>query len=156
MKTLTVLSDTHGNRSLFEKLDVIFSESDFIVHLGDTSSDGYFISKKYPGKTVVINGNCDLVKLGEGEKVLDVEGVKIFACHGHRYGVKQTLVKLAARAKELGCKIALYGHTHDAREDVIDGITLLNPGTGNRYSEKSYIYLIINGEKAVHKIVPIV
>lgn len=40
MKTLTVLSDTHGNRSLFEKLDVIFSESDFIVHLGDTSSDG--------------------------------------------------------------------------------------------------------------------
>lgn len=156
MKTLTVLSDTHGNRSLFEKLDVIFAESDYIVHLGDISADGYCISKKYPGKTVVINGNCDPVKLGDGEKVFDVEGVKIFACHGHRYGVKQTLVKLAARAKELGCKIALYGHTHNAREDFIDGITLLNPGTGNRYSEKSYIYLIINGEKAVHKIVPIV
>ena len=96
------------------------------------------------------------MKLGDNEKVLTIEGVKIFACHGHRYGVKQSLVKLAARAKELGCTIALYGHTHDAREDVIDGVTLLNPGTGSRYSQQSYIYLVINGGKAVHKIVQIV
>lgn len=156
MKTVTVISDTHGNRGLFEKLDGIFAESGYIIHLGDTSADGYFISKKYPEKTVIINGNCDPMKLGDNEKVLNIEGVKIFACHGHRYGVKQSLVKLAARAKELGCNIALYGHTHDAREDVIDGVTLLNPGTGSRYSQQSYIYLVINGGKAVHKIVQIV
>lgn len=153
MKTAVVISDTHGNRSFSESLDAIFAESDYIIHLGDTSADGREISKKYPVKTIAINGNCELFNLGDNERVLEIEGVKILACHGHRYGVKQSLLKLAARAKELGCAVALYGHTHEAREDEIDGVTLLNPGTGSRYSQKSYIYLIINGVKAVHKIV---
>ncbi|MDE7181842.1 MAG: metallophosphoesterase, partial [Clostridia bacterium] len=155
LKTIIVLSDTHGNRNFFDTVGTVLAESDYIIHLGDTSADGREILKKYPDKTVVINGNCDPFKLGDNEKVLEVEGVKIFACHGHRYSVKQTLAKLAARAKELNCNIALYGHTHDAREDEIDGVTLLNPGTGSRYSQKSYLYIVINSGKSVHKIVPV-
>ena len=40
MKTVTVLSDTHGNRRAMEKLDTVLAESDYIIHLGDTSGDG--------------------------------------------------------------------------------------------------------------------
>ena len=154
MKKITVVSDTHGNRRALDGLDTIFSESDIIIHLGDTSSDGSYIQAKFP-QTLLVNGNCDTVKLGEDERVIEVEGVKIFACHGHLYSVKFALSKLAARAKKLGCKIALYGHTHSGREDVVDGVTLINPGALNRYGENSYLYLVVYGGKFTAKIVPL-
>lgn len=153
MKTVVIISDTHGNRRGIEALFPVMEESDMIIHLGDTSQDGGFIRAKFPGKTYLINGNCDLTKLGEDELVLDIEGVKLLACHGHRYSVKYTSAKLVQRAKELGCKVALYGHTHSAFEGETDGVLLINPGTLSRYSKKSYCYLIINGDKAVAKIV---
>lgn len=153
MKTVVVLSDTHGNAGAVEKLDNIFSECDFIVHLGDTSGDGAKIAKKYPGKTYLVNGNCDPVRCGENELLIEIENVKIFATHGHLYSAKSTLLKLAKRAKELKCKLALYGHTHRAREEEADGVTLINPGTMSRYSRQSYCYLVINGDRAVSKIV---
>lgn len=152
MKTCIVLSDTHGNTQAIRDLDGMFAENDYIIHLGDTSSDGSIIRKSYPAKTTLINGNCDFYsKFGEDESVITVENVKIFACHGHNYSVKTTLLRLAARAKELGCDIALYGHTHEAREDVIDGVTLLNPGSLSRFGGKSYLYLVVNGEKFTYK-----
>lgn len=153
MKTIVVVSDTHGYRRGLEELDGIFAESDMIIHLGDTSADGSFIRSKYPDKTHVLNGNCDIMPLGEDEQVIQVENLKIFACHGHKYSVKSTLSRLTERAKELDCKIALYGHTHRAREEEIDGITVINPGCGSRYGGRSYLYLVVNGNKAVTKLV---
>lgn len=152
MKTLFVLSDTHGNRADVEKFYPIMAESDYIVHLGDTSSDGSRIKGNFPEKTYLLNGNCDLAALGEEELVLEVENVKILCCHGHRYSVKRTLEKLAERAKELGCTVALYGHTHMADERIENGVLCVNPGTMSRYSHKTYCYLVINDKTAVAKI----
>lgn len=154
MKKITVVSDSHGNRSALDRLNTVFSESDIIIHLGDTSADGSYLQAKFP-QVQLLNGNCDPVKLGEDEKIIQAENVKILACHGHLYSVKSTLSRLAARAKEYGCQIALYGHSHRAREDFIDGVTLLNPGALYRYGEKSYLYLVVNGEKFTCKIVPL-
>jgi hypothetical protein len=153
MKTITVVSDSHGNRRAFEQLDGVFAESDIIIHLGDTSGDGQFIKNKYPNKTYVLNGNCDFMKVGQDKLVLQVEGVKIFACHGDAYSVKTMLSRLAYAAEEEGCTVALYGHTHIAREDVMGDVTLFNPGTLSRYSQKTYLYLVIHENKAVGKIV---
>lgn len=153
MTTIIILSDSHGNRHAIEQLFPIMEESDLIIHLGDTSQDGGFIRTKFPYKTRVVNGNCDLMKLGDDELVMEVEGVKIFACHGHTYSVKSTPAKLAKRAKELGCTVALYGHTHSASELEVDGVLTVNPGTLSKYSNKSYCYLVINGDKAVAKTV---
>lgn len=153
MTTIVVLSDTHGNRRDIESLFPVMEESDMIIHLGDTSQDGSFILAKFPNKTYLLNGNCDIFKAGENELVLEVEGVKIFACHGHLYSVKSTPVKLVKRAKELDCAVALYGHTHTACEKEIDGVLTVNPGTMSKYARKSYCYLVINGNKAVAKTV---
>ena len=79
MKTLTVISDTHGNMRKITELNAIFEECDYIVHLGDTSSDGARIRAQFPDKTILINGNCDPVKLGEDEKVIEIENVRIFS-----------------------------------------------------------------------------
>lgn len=153
MKTVTVVSDSHGNRRAMEKLDGIFAESDYIIHLGDGVSDGARVKSRYPDKTYLLNGNCDGVKLGEEQTVLEIEGVKIFACHGDKFGVKSGTARLVAKAAENGCSVALFGHTHKPTEQTVDGITLFNPGTLSRYSRNTYLYLVINGEKAVGKIV---
>lgn len=151
MKTVVVLSDTHGDRQGIDDLSTVLSECDYIIHLGDTSSDGYYIKKRFPDKTYIINGNCDPIKVGDDELVLEIEKVRLFCTHGHRYGVKSTLSRLSLRAEELGCSIALYGHTHDAKETVSGSVTMLNPGAMSRFSAKCYLYLVINGEKAVYK-----
>ena len=143
MKTAVVLSDTHGNRKAIDKLAGVLSECDLIIHLGDTSEDGAYIRSNYGSKTFLLNGNCDRCKLG----------VKIFATHGHLYSVKSGTARLAARAKELGCGVALYGHTHDAREDEVDGVLIANPGCMARYRQGSYCYLVLTNGKAVAKIV---
>ncbi len=47
MKTVTVLSDTHGNRRALDRLDTVLRESDYIIHLGDTSADGVYLRHMY-------------------------------------------------------------------------------------------------------------
>ncbi|MCD8201171.1 MAG: metallophosphoesterase [Clostridia bacterium] len=156
MKTITVVSDSHGNRAIFERLATQFSESDYIFHLGDTSADGKILEGRYPGKTYILNGNCDgTFPQGEDEMTLQIEGVTIFMCHGHKYGAKSGLTKIYARAKEVGATLALYGHTHKALETELDGVTILNPGTLSRYSYNSYAYVIVSGDKFTCKIVDV-
>ncbi len=152
MKTITVVSDSHGNRAALDKLNGVFSECDYIIHLGDTSGDGAYIKKQFPGKTYVLNGNCDIVPVGEKELELQIEGVRLLACHGDRYGVKYTTERLRARAEERGCTVALFGHTHKPLELAEGNVTLYNPGTLSRYGRKTYLYLVVNGGKAVGKI----
>ena len=54
----------------------------------------------------------------------------------------------AEAAKENGCRIALYGHTHRAEIAERDGITVINPGNLERYGVKnSFCYMVVTGEK---------
>ncbi len=156
MKTILVLSDTHSNRAVFETLWPKMDEANFIFHLGDTSSDGAKIRQKYPDKTYLLNGNCDGVfPLGEDEITLKIEDVTLFACHGHKWGVKSSNSRLAKKAKDEGASLALYGHTHKAKEEQIDGVTCFNPGNLTRYGDKSYGYIVIAGDKFTTKVVPL-
>ena len=155
MKRLIVVSDSHGNAKAVEKLLPLIKENHYFVHLGDGLSDLRSVLEEFPKKTHFCLGNCDFYGGVSDEEILEVEGVKIFYCHGHRYGVKSGLGALAKRAKELNCQLALYGHTHQAGIAEIDGVTLVNPGS-LRYSFNeggSYAYIVINGEKITAVIV---
>ena len=152
MKKITVVSDTHGNMAAIQKLFPIFAESDMIIHLGDTSSDGQVIRSAFTDKTYLLKGNCDLSRIGEDELILEVEGIKIFACHGDRYGVKRGYDNIAYKAEQEGCKVALFGHTHAPIKKNVGEITLFNPGTLRRYATNTYLYLVVVGDKATGKI----
>lgn len=155
MKTVVVLSDTHRNTAPLSQISVVLDECDYIVHLGDMASDAKEIAARYLEKTYVIAGNNDFWG-GADDAVIDVEGRRIFACHGHKYGVKSGTERLVAAAKDRLCDIALYGHTHEAEVKEENGILLINPGCMTRYSpRKSYCYLVISGEKAVATLVDI-
>ena len=149
MKTLLVISDTHGNRTGVEKLLPLFLENDYAVFLGDGFSDFKGIFNEMPNKSYFCRGNGDFFSALPEEGVLEVEGARIFYCHGHRYGVKGGLSSLAYRAKELDCSVALYGHTHIPKITEMGGVTLVNPGSlrFNLGEGGSYAYLVVHGEK---------
>ena len=77
-----------------------------------------------------------------------MEGVIIFATHGHLSNVKREddFRTLIYQAKEAGADIALFGHTHYQYLAEHDGITLLNPGSaGYGYYPGYAILNIENG-----------
>lgn len=154
MKTAIVISDTHGHGENLAALSRLFEECDYIFHLGDGRGDMREIEACYPEKTYTLRGNCDFC-VGLREVEVDVEGVKIFACHGDAYRVKSEPYTIAKEARSRGASVVLYGHTHRPLVERIDGVTLVCPGTMKSplFFGGSYAYLVINGEKAVATLV---
>ncbi len=149
MKKIIVVSDTHGSMRGLGKLASLIGENDYCIHLGDGATDMRRFSLEYPDKVYVCNGNCDVFTPYPEEGELEVEYVKIFYCHGHKYRVKSELQTLAQEAKKRGCEIALYGHTHQALITEIDGVTLINPGSLRMPAGEggSYCYLVVHKDK---------
>ena len=152
MTTLVVLSDSHY-RGAVRKMEPLFAENNYIIHLGDGSGEMRSVLDEYPEKVRVCRGNCDPF-FGEEEFVLEMEGVSLFCCHGHKYGVKHDLSRLAERAKELKCEAALYGHTHIADIRDVGGVLCINPGALGAYADASYCYLVLHKGKITPTIVP--
>ena len=152
MKTFLIVSDSHGRRKPLETIFPLAAENDYIVHLGDGAGDLRELMSKYPEKTYLLKGNCDAYAWQE-ECVIEAEGISILCCHGHKYGVKSGLSRLAYRAKELDCEVALYGHTHRASIDEVGGVLCINPGSAGSYSDSSYCYLVVHNKKPTATIV---
>lgn len=153
MKTLFILSDTHGNAEGIKKLLPIMEENDYVIHLGDYITDARYFTEKVYEKLYAVKGNCD----GGGEDlVVEIEDKKILLTHGDRYGVKQGNLKLLYKAKELGADAVFYGHTHSALVEEVDGITIVNPGTLSKYSDKTYCYAVVSNGKIIAKIVNVI
>lgn len=148
MTTIVVISDTHFGTENLKKIENIILESDYCVFLGDGLSAVVSYKNKLGDRLVMVKGNCDFSSHQE-EVVLDIEGHKIFATHGHNYRVKTSLNNLHYRAKELGADIALFGHTHIPYQEYEDGILFLNPGSlsSPRLGAPSYAYLILAPQK---------
>lgn len=125
---LLILSDSHGSYDALERC-VELERPDIIYHLGDYCSDGVRLGKRFFHiPSFVMAGNCDF-RAQQPEQVVDeVERVRIFACHGHRYHVKSTLMALKLAAQEHNAALCLFGHTHIPFLDEAGGITFLNPG----------------------------
>ena len=156
MKTFVVISDSHARSAKnLDRLAPLFAENDYIVHLGDGATDMRPIFSRFPEKTYICKGNCDWSNYGEEEVVIEEEGVSILCCHGHKYGVKGGIERLAAAAKAKGCAVALYGHTHVANIETVDGVLCVCPGALSAFVEPSYCYLVLHKGKATATIVPL-
>ena len=150
MKTLLILSDTHGNIDAIDKLKPIMKDADYIIHLGDYYRDMEFYMGEFGNKIYRVKGNCD----GGGEEIeIDIEGLKVLALHGDRYGVKYSLNRLNLFAKEKSANVVLFGHTHSPMVENIDNITFINPGNMTKYSNPSYCYAVISDNKITAKTV---
>jgi putative phosphoesterase len=103
-----------------------------------------------------VRGNCDFDMSIPAEETLEFENARVFISHGHQYSVKWTLQEIAARAEELNCDAALFGHTHVSSLEAFGRRLLLNPGSASvpRNGQKpSFALLMINGNDVNAKII---
>ena len=128
MYRLGVASDSHGRTSALKSAAERLSDVDAVVHLGDCETDAIFF-KAANRPLYTVSGNCDcFARESPSEIVIDIDGVKLLMCHGHSYCVKYSLTRLSLRAREAGCALVLYGHTHIPSVDTDGGIVFVNPG----------------------------
>ncbi len=154
MKIL-VFSDSHGAYSNMERAIGAHPDAEMIFFLGDGLRDADRLFDEYKNiPHVAVKGNCDFSASYGGESYLDEQtvdlgGVRIFACHGHKYGVKSSELSLWLRAKEKEATLALFGHTHQPYERCYEGVRLFNPGS---IGQGSYgvIYIENKGIVASH------
>ncbi len=128
MKIL-VFSDSHGMTA--DMCDVALRlQPDVIFHLGDYVEDAHALRQLLPETTVyTVRGNGDM---WGGEPLtldLTLDGVHIFACHGHTYRVKLEIDSLVNTGLCAGAKLVLFGHTHQPCWDHFEDMIVLNPGS---------------------------
>ena len=143
---LLVVSDSHD--AVERLVDVVQREKpDRIIHLGDYQRDGEALRELYFRIPVVcLSGNCDYGSPGPESYLDELEGVRVFACHGHRYQVKSGLLALRYAASEAQASLCLFGHTHAAYCETVDGITFLNPGACGGWRTSYAVVNLKNGE----------
>ena len=146
MKIL-VLSDSHGN--VDNMIRAVERESPRAVfHLGDCWRDGQRLHDRFPEIPFEqVPGNCDFHSQEPAERVLCLEDKRILLCHGHTYGVKQSLTAAGSAAKEKDLDLFLFGHTHKPLVDMRGKTLFLNPGSIGDYSRPTYgIVTLENGK----------
>lgn len=152
MTKLLVMSDTHGNTALAEKILKKNNDIDIVIHLGDYLRDADKLKRLFPDlRFEYVYGNCDYM-IGDipSEKILEIEGNRVLLTHGHKYSVKWSVEKLHYKAASDNIQLLLFGHTH--MQEVIHGpgYIILNPGSISEprdSREKTYAVVIIDKEK---------
>ncbi len=128
-----IVSDTHDRvpASLHEAL----RGTDEVVHCGDICRDHTLVELETIAPVAAVHGNCDTRGLFERfpeELVLDRAGLTIAVIHGHRFP-RGSIEHLARHFQSLGPDVVLFGHSHIAVSEVVDGIRFFNPGTAGGF-----------------------
>ena len=120
-----------------------------IFHLGDLVSDVDSVKVDYPDKVFYcVCGNNDFGSDYAPTGLCKLNGRTIYYTHGHLQRVHTNLFMLLAQAKQYGADIVLFGHTHIALVQEIDGVHFFNPGSASRprAGEKSYGIIELSDE----------
>lgn len=154
MKIL-VLSDSHGNVS--NMLQAVKKETPrMVLHLGDCWRDGEWLHDCFPDLPFEqVPGNCDFRSPQEAEKLLFLENKRVLICHGHTYGVKQSLMAAGLAAEEKALDLFLFGHTHEPLVDLRGRTLFLNPGSIGAFSQPTYGVVTLENGKLDVRTVPI-
>lgn len=125
-----VFSDSHGDVRPMEKALTAVSGFDAIIHLGDIERDAVWLERNYGRYPIYsVLGNNDFFSSRPTEAVVELEGVRLYLCHGHTRAVRRGHESLIAAAKARECQAALYGHTHVPIDAVENGVKIFNPGS---------------------------
>jgi putative phosphoesterase len=137
MKIL-VLSDSHGVMKYMRQA-VLCEQPDQIIHLGDCLQDAEHLSEEFWEIPVLrLTGNCDYAFPQCGTLIRTIDSITFFLTHGDRYSVKYGYQRAEYAAREAGAQVLLFGHTHVAYCEYIDGLWMMNPGACNGYGKPGY------------------
>ena len=134
---IAVFSDSHGDhdelRWLAEEIIKEHGPLDGFIHCGDGINDlehiqEYLIKINGPAEFWQVAGNCDYAPHIATWQIIELEGIKVFVSHGHRFHVKSDLNEIDQFAADRNCSLILYGHTHIANWEMRSCL-LVNPCT---------------------------
>ncbi len=152
---ILVISDSHRNTRVIDKILSSQPNAQYVFFLGDNIADIEDFIFLYPDKKFFsVSGNCDFAAMDPSVSIEKIDDIKILYTHGHTFDVKYTTARLLEAAKNSGCKIALYGHTHISKIVYEDGVYLVNPGSCSRARQGNNSYCVIDIEK--NGIMPII
>ena len=152
-KRILIISDSHRHTENVEKAIKKSGPFDMLIHLGDIEDDTEKIKQSAGCPCYFVRGNCDLdYKLQECQ-IINLLPHRIFAVHGHKYAVRGDTFRLEYAASEVGCDIALFGHTHvpyfyDGRETEYK-MVVLNPGSCSlpRQADGKKTYVVMTADE---------
>ncbi len=146
MKML-ILSDSHGNIENMVRA-VEQTTPRMIFHLGDCWRDAEALQDLFPHILMEqVPGNCDFRPDLPAEKLIFAEDKRVLLCHGHTYGVKNSLLTAGYAAEEQNLDLFLFGHTHQPLIDRRGKCWFVNPGSIGDYRRPTYaIVTVFNGE----------
>jgi putative phosphoesterase len=149
-----VLADTHCPEFIERLPDAVFKafeRVDLIVHAGDINSEETLIALRRVAPVEAVRGDHDLAlpQLPASREVV-VEGKRIVIVHGNRsrwveepHTLLWTLslgyfkphggLPRALKRRFPGADVIVYGHTHRARIESIDGTLVFNPGAVHQW-----------------------
>ena len=130
---IIVLSDSHGRKSKLEEL-LKNSTYDYVFYLGDGLKD---ISNFNENNVKKVCGNCDFFSTEAGTRIEKILSTLVMLTHGHLFKAKYAIEPMVSYAKENNCSLLCFGHTHKQKYEMIDGITVVNPGAfkNGQYAE---------------------
>ena len=144
-----LISDTHGlmRPEVYEALDGV----ELILHAGDVGGQRILTELRTIAAVRAVSGNTD--RPGEpglaGSIDLSLGGLTVHISHGHEL-VTLTPAKLRAA---YDADVIVYGHTHKALIERVEGAIVVNPGAAGprRFDLKPSVarLTIENGRAAV-------
>ncbi|HSJ16431.1 MAG TPA: metallophosphoesterase family protein [Longimicrobiales bacterium] len=121
-----LISDTHGQ--LRAQALTHLAGVDLVLHAGDVGRGDILDELDALAPVHAVFGNTDSFELRSRapERVeLELEGWIVLLTHGHELGAP-TAARL--RAAYPAAHVIVYGHTHVARVEALDGALIVNPG----------------------------
>lgn len=151
-----VISDTHipsvADR-LPERVFAEFRGVDMILHAGDIVAPSVLEALAKLSKVIAVCGNMDRLDICAElphRTIVEENGCRIGLTHG--YGPPEGLLDNVRKEFESdGVDAIVFGHSHHALNEVIDGVLFFNPGTptDRRFSHDLSIGLLEIGEKGI-------
>ena len=113
---ILICSDSHGNDQALEDIYKKHPNCDLYLHAGDSESDEWSIK---PFESV--QGNCDFRDDFPIRKIIPTPYGALLIQH-HPHVAQNILID-----KQI--KIFVHGHTHRRKDEILDGLRIINPGS---------------------------
>ena len=123
---------------------ILAHKPDQVIHLGDLAEDAEEMSYVFPQTPFcIVAGNCDGWCDLPATRNITLAGKRVLLGHGHLWRVKAGYSGAIAEARKAGADILLFGHTHTAYlEQLEGGLWVMNPGS----ARSTYGLITIEGE----------
>ena len=147
-----IISDTHG--FLDPRVEKIFAGVDHILHAGDIGDAMIELELKFIAPVTVVLGNTD-AGLDFPLTAVRTLAEKTFLVH-HIVNPHALLPDLVGRIECEKADAVIFGHTHKAYVETVDGVLFFNPGYAGKPkpgAERSVAMLHLDGKKIRHEFI---